>query len=127
MNDVLSALRLIAGRYRRRSRLLHLGDALALVAIVNLCAGPTPFDQRLLERIADGFSVLAPQYATRENAAMILAVLEAGGVVVVNDGIVTLTHRGMQMRLMLAKGEPTLGLTAAFEKKRHGFSLTIAA
>jgi hypothetical protein len=114
-------------RLRQAKRVLHHGDALALVAIAALAANPVQFDEELLSRVAAKFAIVDPQYATLENAATILAVLEVNGALSTENGVVALTHRGLHMRLMLAKGEPLLGLTAAFQRKRRAFSLTQAA
>jgi len=79
----------------------------------------------LLERVASLFSFVAPGYATLQNARLILSVLEAAAAIQITDGIVTLTHRGSQMRLALAKGNPPRGLTAAFVRRCGDFTLTV--
>jgi hypothetical protein len=128
---LITALLTVAGiafaRYRHRQRLLSHGDALSLMALAAFSGGPAPFDEALLTQLAQRFAIVAPQYSTRENAAIILAVLEVAGALNTAGGVISLTHRGLQMRLLLAKGEPTLGLAAAFQRKRRAFSLTQAA
>ena len=114
-------------RRARRKRSLHHGDALSLLAIAALSDGPAALNDELLGRISNLFQAITPRYATRENAALILAVLEVCEAVETTNGVVTLTHRGLQMRLTLAKGQPPRGLAAAFERKRRAFALTQAA
>lgn len=114
----------VVTRRAQRSRSLHQGDALSLLAIAALSDGPAALNDRLLGRITELFELISPRYATRENAALILAVLEVCEAVETTNGIVSLTHRGLQMRLNLAKGEPPRGLAATFERKRRAFALT---
>ncbi|HZZ65681.1 MAG TPA: hypothetical protein VFE17_09305 [Candidatus Baltobacteraceae bacterium] len=124
---VAAALAVAYLRSAGRKRSLHHGDALSLLAIAALSNGPAALNDELLGRITDLFHVITPRYATRENAALILAVLEVCEAVETTNGVVALTHRGLQMRLNLAKGQPPRGLAAAFERKRRAFALTQAA
>ena len=128
--SLMFAAIMLAVAYARRAgrnRSLHHGDALSLLAIAALSEGPAALNDALLNRITDLFHVITPRYATRENAALILAVLEVCEAVQTTNGVVSLTHRGLQMRLNLAKGQPPRGLAATFERKRRAFALTQAA
>jgi hypothetical protein len=111
--------------YKRKNRVLHHGDALSLLAISALSHGPARLDDALLRGLVHSFATIAPQYATRENAATILAVLEVCGAATLRDGIIELTHKGFQMRRSLANGEPARGLAAAFKRQRRSFALTL--
>lgn len=114
-------------RRKHRRRALSHGDALSLLAITTLSHGRLEINEDLLQRLAEQFALVVPQYATPENAATILDVLEVCEAVELRNGMISLTHRGLHMRLRLAKGEPTLGLAAAFERKHRAFTLREAA